>query len=172
VNKVKELATATIEIEDTQYILAATEKGLAYFGVLENSYETLPKFFKGYSVSENPEMLTAYIQPIKDYFTNQNNQFTFPLDLVGTEFQKEVWQELLQVQYGTITNYSELAEKIGRPTAVRAVANAVGRNPLLIIVPCHRVLGKDGSLTGFRGGLPLKRKLLKIEGLDYSQVKR
>ena len=162
------LYTGTFKIADEVFILAATDKGLAYFDLLKDSAEDLPNFFKGYEIIEAPEKIQPYIAEVTAYFNREGTTFTFPLDLVGTAFQQEVWQELRKVPYGQTTSYSALAKKIGRPKAYRAVANAVGRNPLLVIVPCHRVLGKDGSLTGFRGGLPLKRRLLGIEGHDYS----
>lgn len=161
------LYTGTTEINGETFLLAATEKGLAYVDLLTDSQEDLPRFFKGYTFIEDEIKIQPYVQPVKDYFNGKNQQFSFPIDLVGTPFQKEVWQELVKVPFGQTTTYSALAEKIGRPTAYRAVANAVGRNPLLVVVPCHRVLGKDGSLTGFRGGLPLKRRLLAIEGHEY-----
>ncbi|MGX7197473.1 methylated-DNA--[protein]-cysteine S-methyltransferase [Enterococcus olivae] len=160
----KVLYTGTIEIDGENYILAATEQGLSYFGQLEKSKTKFPRFFKGYTLVEDPAKVQSYVQPIKEYFQKKQRAFSFPIDLIGTPFQKQVWQELLKVPYGSTVSYSELAQKIDRPTAYRAVAKAVGRNNLLVIVPCHRVLGKDGSLTGFGGGLPLKRKLLSIEG--------
>lgn len=163
----KRLYTTTATIGEEEYIFAATDKGLAYFDLVANN-EDLAKFFKGYDVFVDDQKVAMYVQPLKDYFTQTGTTFSFPVDLIGTDFQKQVWQEIHKIPYGTTTTYSALAEKIGRPTAVRAVANAVGRNPLLIVVPCHRVLGKDGSLTGFRGGLPLKRRLLAIEGHAYS----
>jgi methylated-DNA-[protein]-cysteine S-methyltransferase len=162
----KLLYTTTAIIGDQEYTFAATDYGLAYFDLVTND-EDIPKFFKGYQVITDSQKVASYVQPLKDYFAQTGTSFPFALDLIGTDFQKQVWQELLKVPYGVTTTYSALAENFGRPTAVRAVANAVGRNPLLIVVPCHRVLGKDGSLTGFRGGLPLKRRLLTIEGHAY-----
>ena len=163
----QQLYTGTFTIGTEEFILAATEQGVAYFDLLKDSVEDLPNFFKGYQIIEDPSKIEAYIPEVRAYFQQECTTFTFELDLVGTAFQQEVWQALRQIPYGQTTSYSALAEQIGRPKAYRAVANAVGRNPLLVIVPCHRVLGKDGSLTGFRGGLPLKRRLLKIEGHAY-----
>ena len=163
----KRLYTTTAIIGDEEYTFGATDYGLAYFDLVTND-EDISKFFKGYQVITDNKKVASYVQSLKDYFAQTGTSFPFTIDLIGTDFQKQVWQELLKVPYGTTTTYSTLAENIGRPTAVRAVANAVGRNPLLIVVPCHRVLGKDGSLTGFRGGLPLKRRLLTIEGHIYS----
>jgi methylated-DNA-[protein]-cysteine S-methyltransferase len=90
--------------------------------------------------------------------------FTVALDAGGTPFQQAVWAQLRHIEAGRLSTYGELAARIGRPAAVRAVGAAVGRNPLSIIVPCHRVVGRDGSLTGYAGGLPRKQALLKLEG--------
>jgi methylated-DNA-[protein]-cysteine S-methyltransferase len=92
------------------------------------------------------------------------------LDLVGTDFQKKVWMALRQIPYGETISYKELAGAIGRPSAVRAVGAANGANPIPIIIPCHRVIGNDGSLTGFGGGLPLKKKLLELESRQLKLI--
>lgn len=88
------------------------------------------------------------------------------IDLQGTDFQKKVWQELVNIPYGETRYYAQIAEAIGKPTATRAVASAIGKNPLLIVIPCHRVIGKNGKLTGFRSGLPLKERLLQHEKIQ------
>ena len=97
------------------------------------------------------------------YFAGERRTFDLPLRPQGTDFQKAVWAELQKVPFGSRTSYGELAERIGRPAAARAVGGAVGKNPLLVLIPCHRVLGKDGSLTGFSAGLDLKTALLALE---------
>lgn len=98
------------------------------------------------------------------WFAGHRADFALPLDLsAGTSFQQQVWRALLEIARGQTRSYSELAQRIGRPQAVRAVGAAVGRNPLAIVVPCHRVLGSDGSLTGYAGGLERKRALLGLE---------
>jgi methylated-DNA-[protein]-cysteine S-methyltransferase len=99
------------------------------------------------------------------YFARALEAFELPLAASGTPFQREVWRALSRIPYGTTISYGELARAIGRPAAVRAVGAANGKNPLPIVVPCHRVIGADGSLTGFGGGLDLKRRLLEIEGV-------
>jgi methylated-DNA-[protein]-cysteine S-methyltransferase len=101
---------------------------------------------------------------LAEYFAGSRRSFTLPLDLGGTPFQRSVWEALRAIPYGETTTYAQLAAAIGRPRAVRAVAAAVGRTPVPIIVPCHRVVGSDGSLTGYRGGLERKRALLELEG--------
>ena len=100
---------------------------------------------------------------IDEYFAGKRQHFELPLHPVGTPFQLEVWEELRHIPYGVTISYGELARRIGKPKAMRAVGAANGRNPLPIVVPCHRVIGADGSLTGFGGGLPVKRHLLGLE---------
>jgi len=104
---------------------------------------------------------------LDDYFAGQRRQFNLQLDLNGTPFQLAVWEQLRTIPYGTTVTYGELARRIGRPDRIRAVGGAVGRTPVPIIVPCHRVIGADGSLTGYGGGLPRKRALLAHEGAAF-----
>ena len=99
-----------------------------------------------------------------EYFNAERRVFELPLALEGTAFQRDVWSALLEIPFGELSTYKEVAHAVGRPSAVRAVAQAVGRNPLSIIVPCHRVLGSDGTLTGYAGALERKRYLLTLEG--------
>ena len=101
---------------------------------------------------------------IGEYFAGQRTTFDLPLDLRGTEFQRAAWMALADIPFGTTASYGEQAARIGRPTAVRAVGAANGRNPVSIVLPCHRVVGSNGSLTGFAGGLDSKRLLLQHEG--------
>lgn len=100
---------------------------------------------------------------LSEYFAGNRKHFDVPLDLSGTEFQVSVLQELQQIPYGETTSYGDIAKRIGRPKAVRAVGAANGRNPIPIIVPCHRVIGSSGALTGFGGGLDTKAELLRLE---------
>lgn len=100
---------------------------------------------------------------LDEYFAGERREFDVPLMFAGTEFQKAVWNELLLIPHGRTMTYGELARRIGRPAAVRAIANAVGSNALSILVPCHRVIGSDGTLTGYAGGLSAKRHLLALE---------
>ncbi len=97
------------------------------------------------------------------YARKERKTFTFPIRASGTEFQKAVWEELKKIPYGKTVCYREIASALGKPNAVRAVGGAIGKNPVLIAVPCHRVVGKNGALTGFAGGLELKRALLELE---------
>ena len=101
---------------------------------------------------------------LDDYFDGKRRVFDLPLAPRGTAFQQQVWMALRDIPYGETISYAQLAQRLGTPTATRAVGAANGRNPLPIVVPCHRVIGADGSLTGFGGGLPTKRFLLQLEG--------
>lgn len=109
--------------------------------------------------------LDAVCSQLDEYFAGTRRQFEVRLAPKGTAFQQAVWQALLAIPYGRTCSYSELAHVIGRPQAVRAVGTANGANPIAIIVPCHRVIGGDGSLTGYAGGLPRKQQLLELEGV-------
>jgi methylated-DNA-[protein]-cysteine S-methyltransferase len=110
-----------------------------------------------------PRRLDFARDQLEEYFTGTRRQFELPLHPIGTTFQCSVWTALTRIPYGETISYSELANDIQQPRAVRAVGAANGRNPLPIIVPCHRVIGRDGTLTGFGGGLPVKAKLLALE---------
>lgn len=112
----------------------------------------------------HPVLLEAEKQ-LQEYFDGQRNQFDLPLNPIGTDFQKEVWRVLASIPYGSTLSYADIARKLGNLKAVRAVGAANGRNPLSIIVPCHRVIGTDGKLTGFAGGLEAKAWLLSREGI-------
>ncbi len=105
---------------------------------------------------------------LREYFAGRRRVFNVPLNLAGTPFQLSVWAKLREIPYGTTVSYADIARAIGRPRAVRAVGAANGQNPIPIIVPCHRVIGKDGSLTGYGGGLELKSLLLRIEGISVT----
>jgi methylated-DNA-[protein]-cysteine S-methyltransferase len=111
-----------------------------------------------------PPLAAALLQ-LNEYFAGTRREFDLPLRLRGTEFQKRVWHELTEIPYGQTWSYGELAKRINNPSASRAVGLANGRNPISILVPCHRVIGADGSLTGYGGGLERKRWLLAHEGL-------
>ena len=113
--------------------------------------------------NDSEEILSLAYSQIEEYFNGKRKTFTFKIQPEGTEFQKKVWTEMLKIPYGTTISYKELSIRIGNPNAVRAVANANANNPLPIVVPCHRVIGSNGKLTGFRGGLWRKKFLLELE---------
>ncbi len=104
------------------------------------------------------------VSELREYFDQKRTAFTFPLAPEGTDFQQRVWKQLRNIPYGETRTYAQLADAIGNRAAIRAVGLANGRNPLSIVVPCHRVIGSDGSLTGYAGGLDRKRFLLELEG--------
>ena len=108
-------------------------------------------------------VITEASAQLREYFAGERTTFDLPLRAVGTPFEQGVWDELQRIPYGETTSYGELAARVGEPSAARAVGRANGRNPIPIIVPCHRVIGADGSLTGFGGGLTCKRALLDLE---------
>jgi len=110
------------------------------------------------------ELLRQAANQLQAYFGCKLRQFRIPLDMQGTDFQKRVWRQLEKIPYGETRSYAQIAAAVGRPAAVRAVGAANGSNPLAIVVPCHRVIGSSGKLTGYGGGLTLKKRLLELEG--------
>jgi len=111
---------------------------------------------------ENP--VSAQVRKeLDEYFTGERRVFTVPIEMHGTPFQKFVWESLLQVSFGETKTYADIANELGKPTASRAVGGAVGKNPISIIVPCHRIVGTSGKLTGFAGGIEAKKQLLELE---------
>ncbi|MDM0104245.1 methylated-DNA--[protein]-cysteine S-methyltransferase [Variovorax sp. J22R24] len=142
--------------------LAATDKGLA--GVWFDQQRHWPDTAGWQADANHPVLMEAAAQ-LMDYFAGRRKHFDLTLDLShGTAFQQSVWQALLAIPAGQTTSYGALSAGVGNPAAVRAVGAAVGRNPISVIVPCHRVLGSDGSLTGYAGGLDRKTALLELEG--------
>jgi methylated-DNA-[protein]-cysteine S-methyltransferase len=113
------------------------------------------------------EVATTAVEQLEEYFSGARKTFDVPLDPRGTAFQMSAWHALASIPYGKTATYAEQAERIGRATAVRAIGAANGRNPISIVLPCHRVIGSDGTLTGFAGGLAAKRWLLDHEGASY-----
>jgi methylated-DNA-[protein]-cysteine S-methyltransferase len=117
---------------------------------------------------QNRAAFAEVIRQLQAYFRGELKEFNVPLAMEGTEFQLRVWNELRAIPYGETISYAQLAGRVGNPKAVRAVGLANGSNPIPIIVPCHRVIGSDGSLTGFGGGLSTKKKLLDLENKQMS----
>jgi len=130
---------------------------------VEKHRKRLERMLDAEFVEGSTPVIDRAIAQLDEYFAGSRRQFDIPLLLVGTPFQKSVWTELLAIPYATTISYAELARRIGRPTAVRAVANSNGANALSIFVPCHRVIGADRSLTGYAGGLLAKNYLLSLE---------
>ncbi|HEY8587123.1 MAG TPA: methylated-DNA--[protein]-cysteine S-methyltransferase [Rhodanobacter sp.] len=129
----------------------------------EKRPQTVPPDWIRANASRLPAPIAAARQQLQEYFAGERQQFSLSLHPLGTPFQLAVWQQLRLIPYGTTISYGELARRVGNPAASRAVGAANGRNPLSIVVPCHRVIGANGNLTGFSGGLPIKQKLLALE---------
>lgn len=118
---------------------------------------------------EETDLLDEAKSQLNEYFAKERITFDLPLLFVGSDFQKSVWEKLLTIPYGKTTSYLELSRTLGDEKAIRAVATANGANAISIIVPCHRVIGSDGSLTGYAGGLNAKQKLLQLEGMNFGE---
>ncbi len=110
------------------------------------------------------QVLLSAKEQLEEYFAGKRKNFDMPIGLGGTEFQRKVWMEVAKIPFGQTTTYMKLSQKLGNPAAIRAVGAAIGANPILVILPCHRILGSDGSLTGYAGGLDRKKALLELEG--------
>ena len=142
--------------------LVASDKGLAAI-LWENDDPGRVRLGPLVEDRDHPVLAEAERQ-LGDYFAGARQAFDLPLDFNGTAFQKQVWAALLAIPFGETRSYADLAQEIGRPAACRAVGAANGRNPISIVAPCHRVVGANGALTGFAGGLATKRHLLTLEG--------
>lgn len=149
----------TIESPVGPLLLAGNEQGLRFlsFAAEKRAMRLHPNW------KENRRAFAEVARQLRAYFLGELTEFDVPLSLEGTPFQLRVWMQLCTIPYGETISYGQLARRIGEPEAVRAVGAANGSNPIPIIVPCHRVIGSDGSLTGYGGGLPIKEKLLALE---------
>lgn len=162
------------EVLQNQFLyIAATEQGICKITWPAESWESFVSWIHRQipdaSLVEKEEQLKPYIEQLTEYMSGDRSHFDVPLDLRGTDFQLAVWKALQQIPYGGTCSYSDIAYQIDKPQAVRAVGTANGANPVPIIVPCHRVIGKNKNLTGFRGGLHFKEALLTLEGYhDYT----
>ncbi len=139
--------------------------GKALTGLYMDVPDHSPRDLRDWVEDAGADPLPAAARQLNEYFAGTRREFDLPLHLEGTEFQRRVWGRLTEIRYGETWSYGELAKRIGNPNASRAVGLANGRNPISILVPCHRVIGADGSLTGYGGGLERKRWLLAHEGL-------
>jgi methylated-DNA-[protein]-cysteine S-methyltransferase len=141
--------------------LVASDKGLVAV-LWENDHPNRVRLSDAEENDQHPTLLKAERQ-LQEYFSGQRQDFDLPLDMRGTDFQKNVWEALRTIPFGETRSYGELAVRLGKPSASRAVGAANGRNPISIVVPCHRVIGSSGKLTGFAGGLEVKAHLLSLE---------
>lgn len=126
-------------------------------------FVTAVSFSKKRSSDKESELAKITYFQLQEYFQKKRKEFQIPVKPVGTDFQRLVWKALREIPYGQVVSYKDIAQKIGNPKAYRAVGMANNKNPIAIIIPCHRVIGKDGSLTGYAGGLDLKKYLLDLE---------
>jgi len=140
--------------------ITGDESGISVISILNDETEISPQI---------PEILQETVHQLHDYFEGNRQDFTFKLNPSGTDFQQRVWQELLKIPFGKTMSYLELSKKLGDVKAIRAVASANGKNPLWIVVPCHRVIGTNGSLTGYAGGLWRKKWLIEHENPTHQQ---
>jgi len=160
--------TRTIDSPVGPLFLAASDAGLHAVEFADHRHPVA----RGDDWREGPHpILDAVESQLGEYFAGTRRSFDLPFAARGTEFQKQVWDGLTRIPYGGTASYVELARMVGKPTASRAVGAANGRNPLSIVVPCHRVIGSGGALTGFGGGLPTKEFLLTLEGAWPREVK-
>ena len=153
-------------VEKRPIVVAWTDRGLCYVGSFIETFEHFCVWQKKYIPQADVVRYdgeSIYKDQILQYFRGQRTQFDVSFDLKGTSFQQSVWQELNKIPYGKTVSYSYIAKAINNLKAVRAVGRAIGQNPLTIVIPCHRVIGKNGTLTGFRGGLEMKEVLLELE---------
>jgi methylated-DNA-[protein]-cysteine S-methyltransferase len=148
--------------------VATTGAGICAVGLgagqPEDLFAWLSRYVAPEPPREDPDSLALALTQLREYFSRIRREFDLVLDVRGTTFQRAVWAEINHIPYGATTTYGQIAQRVGRPGAARAVGAAVGANPLPILIPCHRVIGAGGSLTGYGGGLEVKAALLKLEG--------
>lgn len=159
---------ASIETPLGKMIACSTQKGISLLEFdnrknIDAQIESLTKIFNANIVKETNKHLEQLKKELDEYFSKKRKEFCVSLDIAGTSFQKEVWNELLKIPYGKTISYMQQASAMNKARSVRAVANANGMNKIAIVVPCHRVIGSNGSLTGYAGGLDRKKYLLNLE---------
>ncbi len=142
-------------------LLVANESKL--IGLYFDGHDHVPETRKTWTLEPKHPVLQEATRQLNEFFAGKRTEFSLPLHASGTEFQERVWREIARIPYGETISYSELARRAGNPKAVRAAGMNTGRNPLGILVPCHRVVGKNGAITGFAGGLSWKQHLLDLE---------
>ena len=158
----------TYESPQGNMLLVATDEGLA--GVYFNGQKYFPGKKTEWRHSPGLPVLKQAKRELQEYFAGKRRNFNVALDPEGTPFQRSVWKAISRVDFGTTITYGALAAKAGRPGSARAAGVATGRNPISIVVPCHRIMGANGSLTGYAGGLQRKRALLALEGIGQKPL--
>jgi len=166
---------AALESPIGSLLVASTQNGLCFleFGTDESATASFQKWVKKWHPEVTPvhdePMNEQVIQQLQEYFAKTRSRFDVKLDLYGTEFQKSVWRALTEIPFGMTKSYKEVAEAVGNAKAVRAVGGANNKNPIPIIIPCHRVIGTNGSMVGYGGGLSIKEFLLTLENAQLKQ---
>lgn len=155
----------TFQISDIDFFVVSENNKIIKIGLNEELSDDLCMIYK----TKDDKLFKQCYKELVEYFTSGRKKFTFKIKLVGTEFQKKVWQALSKIPYGKTVSYKDIAEKINNPKAVRAVGLANKNNPLPIVIPCHRVIGKNGKLAGYSSGLDIKKKLLDLERAIYKK---
>jgi O-6-methylguanine DNA methyltransferase len=167
------LHSTTMQSTIGPLFLAASDRGLATLEFdarlpgqqsIRPNPRDLREEKKAFKFEDSADVLRPYVGELQEYFAGKRREFTFPLDLRGTDFQLACWRALLAIPYGETRTYADIARIVGKPKAFRAVGMANNRNPIAIVVPCHRVIASDGTLCGYGGGLDVKRRLLELEG--------
>ncbi len=153
---------STLSWEGWTFRVLSTAVGLRWIELNATTFEDLDERLHA-RILPDDQPNAAVLDQLHEYLRGERREFSLDLDLRGTPFQRRVWSELLKIPYGETVAYSDIAARVGNAKALRAVGQAVGANPIPIVIPCHRVVGKDGHLVGFGGGLPLKERLLYLE---------
>ncbi len=149
-------------ISGIKIVVITSRKGIKKLFL--NPKENIPELILSTKLHSDDPYLFGIFNQLREFFAGTRKKFDVPLDIEGTDFQKKVWEELQKIPFGKTISYKTLSENLGDVKAIRAVGKANGQNPIAIIIPCHRVIGSDGSLTGYAGGLAIKEKLLHLEG--------
>ncbi len=152
-----------IKVSKDQYYIAKNDKGITFIGSPNSDADEIVKWCKDTNHTSDNKSFETVRRELEDYLSGKITALTFPIDPIGTAFQRSVWKELQKIPYGETVSYTQIASRLGDAKKVRAVASAIGKNPVLFAIPCHRVIGADGKLRGFRAGLSLKSMLLDME---------
>lgn len=154
---------ATEYIHGKEYIFCFNKNNLIYLGLNNVDSKIFKKITKDKILKEDKSRTKCYKNQLIEYFQGKRKYFSLNFELIGTEFQKKIWNELLSVKYGKTISYLNFSKSLGIEKSVRAVANAISQNPLLIIIPCHRIIASNGNLQGYRDGIEMKKYLIELE---------
>lgn len=168
-----EYVISTKRIKNYHFKLIASSEGLTNLEFIPFEKELSAPLVENQTIEQKKarQIINEALQELSEYFNQERTYFNIPLSLKGTLFQKDVWNALRKIPYGKVTSYAMIASHIGNPKALRAVGMANQKNPLPILIPCHRIIGKSGHLTGFGGGLNTKQMLLELEGHSINSMK-